>query len=148
MKKLFLSLMIMLASLAAFAQAPSAYSLVVYNQTKCTQYFVVFGDEFCVCGSTYSSTVIAIPPSATFTYPNSIPLFGGTPKGIVGAKILDGTPGCTPNGGTVGQNVCGLPLSYGFMNISGNCTPCAQTKATWYPAVQSCQETAKLVFTP
>jgi len=148
MKKLLLSLVIMLASIATFAQAPSAYSLVVYNQTKCTQYFVVFGDEFCVCGSTYSSPVIAIPPSATFTYANSVPLFGGTPKGIVGAKILDGTPGCTPNSGVVGQDACGLPLSYGFINISGNCTPCQQTKATWYPTALSCQETAKLVFTP
>jgi len=148
MKKLLLSLMLLLSSMFVFAQAKSAYSLVVDNQTNCTQYFIVFGDEFCVCGSTYVSKTIAIPPVTTFTYPTSVPLFGGTPKGIVGAKILDGTPGCTPNGGTVGQDVCGLPLSYGFLNISGNCVPCQKTKATWDPTIQSCQETAKLVFTP
>lgn len=148
MKKLLLSLVIMLASLSAFSQAKSAYSLIVYNQTKCTQYFVIFGDEFCQCGSAYSSGIIAIPPATTFTYPNSVPLFGGTPKGIVGAKILDGTPACTPNSGVVGQDLCGLPLAYGFMNIGATCTPCEQTKATWYPAAQSCQETAKLVFAP
>ncbi len=148
MKKLLLSLVIMLASIAAWAQAPSAYSLIVYNQTKCTQYFMVFGDAFCVCGSTSASVTIAIPPMTTFTYPTSVPLFGGTPKGIVGAKIFDGTPGCSPTAGTVGQGPCGLPMSYGFMTFAGGCIPCAQTKATWYPATSSCQEPAKLVFTP
>lgn len=147
MKKLLLSFVILLAAFSAFSQAKSAYSLVVYNQTKCTQYFMIFGDALCACGSAYSSVLISIPPMGTITYANSIPLFGGTPQGIVGAKILNGALNCIPGAGVIGPGSCGLPPAYNFLTLGANCVPCGQAKATWHPAPDSCQETAKLVFT-
>ncbi|RYE00318.1 MAG: hypothetical protein EOP54_00615 [Sphingobacteriales bacterium] len=150
MKKLYFTLVSLLLSFAVFAQAPSARSLVVQNQTNCTQYYQVFGDEICKCGSQFVSNLFAIPPGGTHTYPTSVTL-GGTfptiPKGIVGAKIPDGPAGCPISGGTVGHQACNLPPVYSYLSISASCTPCGPTRATWFPAV-NCEQVARLIFTP
>lgn len=154
MKKIYMFLVAMIISVSLFAQAKSAYSLRVENNTPCTQYYVVFGDEFCTCGTAFSSIILTIAPFSSIFYPNSTSFSGTmgtfppTPKGLVGAKILDGPTFCMPGGGAVGQTVCGFPMSYGYMALDGACNPCGPTKATWFPATNSCQETARLVFNP
>ncbi|OJV53595.1 MAG: hypothetical protein BGO31_01660 [Bacteroidetes bacterium 43-16] len=149
MKKLSFILISMLIAFAGFAQSPSAYGLVVENHTNCTQTYYVIGDELCKCGGAYASPMITIPPGGVHVYPNSttIPGFPAIPKGIFGAKILDGPVFCSPAGGAVGQAPCGLPPSYGFMTLLSSCTPCAMTKANWLPA-NNCEEMARLIFTP
>lgn len=151
MKKLSLFLVSLLLSLAAFSQtsSPSAVGLVVENKTICTQYYLVFGDEDCECGSNFTSPFIAIPPGATHYYPSSTTLGGtfptSTPKGIVGVKTLDGPVLCGAGGGMVGQTLCGLIQSYGFTALTSSCTPCASTKAAWFSAT-SCSDKATLIF--
>lgn len=145
-------LVALLLSFAGFAKAPAAaygaYGLVVENHTNCTQTYIVVGDEICMCGGAYASTMITIPPGGVHAYPNSttIPGFPPVPKGIFGAKILDGPISCSPGGNAVGQ-ACGLLPSYGFMALLSGCAPCAMTKATWIPA-PNCQDIARLIFTP
>ena len=151
MKKLCFVLIAMLLSFAGFSQGPSAYGLTVENQTNCTQYYYVLGDELCKCGGAYNSTLITIPPGGVHVYPNSttIPGFPTTPaKGIFGAKILDGPMGCNPSGGAVGQGPCGLPPTYVFKTLLNNCQICAVTKATWIPANKCEIDMARLIFTP
>ena len=151
MRTFYASLFVMLFALTASAQTKSAYSLYVENQTPCTQYYAVFGDEVCQCGTSYSSIILTIAPFSSTTYVNStfITGFPATPKGIVGAKILDGPTFCNPNGGVVGEINCGFPASYGYMAISANnCTPCVPTKAVWYPPMDNCEQMAKLIFAP
>lgn len=149
MKKLYFTLIAVLFSLAAFAQAQSARGLIVRNQTNCTQYYQVFGDELCRCGTQFTSRIFTIPPGATHNYPNSLTLMGtyptSVPKGIVGARIPDGPAACGVPAGIVGHRSCGFPLSYGYMSISPACTPCANTKATWIDA-QNCDLMAQLIF--
>lgn len=151
MKKLYFMLIALFVSVGAFAQVNSALSLVVQNQTNCTQYYQIFGDDPCRCGSKYVGKIFAIPPGATHNYANSTP-FGNTyptamGRGIVGARIPDGPNGCATSGGTVGHQACNLPPVYTYMSISATCTPCAMTRATWIPA-QNCELTARLIFTP
>lgn len=151
MKKIFFILAALLLSIAAFAQPRAAYGLVVQNQTSCDQYYVVVGDELCDCGGTYGSSIISIPPGGTHVYPNSTTIPGfptTTPKGIFGAKIPDGPIYCNVPAGAVGQPACGLPPLYGFISIGANCIRCTMAKANWIPASNSCQEMARLIFTP
>lgn len=150
MKKLCFALIAMLISFAGFSQGPSAYGLIVENQTNCTQYYYVIGDEICKCGGAYSSTMITIPPGGVHVYPNSttIPGFPAPPKGIFGAKIVDGPVGCNAGGGAVGQGPCGLPPTYVFKTLFNNCQTCAVTKATWIPANKCDIDMARLIFTP
>lgn len=152
MKKLYFFLLALILPVALWAQAPSAYSLRVQNQTPWTQYYYIFGGEVCgPCASTYSSMLIAIAPMTTVSYPNSLPLGGSypptTPKGIVGAKIPNGPLICSPGGGTVGQPPCGLPTTYGYVTLNSSCAPVGNTKAIWVPAT-NCQSTAQLIFQP
>ncbi|RYE00316.1 MAG: hypothetical protein EOP54_00605 [Sphingobacteriales bacterium] len=150
MKRICSILIAMLLSFAAFAQPRSAYGLVVRNLTSCDQYYVVVGDELCNCGGAYGSPVISIPPGGTHVYPNSttIPGFPSTPKGIFGAKIPDGPAYCNVPAGAVGQPICGLPPVYGYVSIGANCIRCTMAKATWDPAINNCDDMARLTFTP
>lgn len=147
-------LVALLLSFAGFAKAPAAaygaYGLVVENHTNCTQTYIVVGDEICMCGGAYASTMITIPPGGTHVYANSTTLGGSfpttVPKGIFAAKIPDGPLACATSGGAVGQAPCGLTPLYGYLALSTTCTPCANTKATWYPAF-ACSDMARLIFT-
>lgn len=149
MRKLYFMLIALLFSAGAFAQVNSALSLVVQNQTNCTQFYQIFGDDPCRCGSQYVSKLFAIAPGATHTYTNSLTLGNtyptGIPKGIVGAKIPNGPASCATPGGTVGHQVCNLPPTYTYTSISATCAPCAMTRATWIPA-QNCEQMARLIF--
>ncbi|MBL7707031.1 MAG: hypothetical protein JNM21_15900 [Taibaiella sp.] len=149
MKKLYFVLVALLFSLGALAQAQSARGLIVRNQTNCTQYYQVFGDELCRCGMQYTSRVFTIPPGATHNYPTSVTLSGtyppGTPKGIVGARIPDGPAACGVPAGIVGHRACGYPLTYTYMSITATCTPCVMTRATWVDA-PNCEQMAQLIF--
>lgn len=150
MKKICFILIAILFSVAALAQSRAAYGLRVENQTNCPQNYYVVGDELCNCGGAYASTLIVIPPGGTHVYPNSTTIPGfptSTPKGIFGAKILDGPVSCNTPGGSVGQGPCGLPPTYIFMSILPNCRECARTRATWVPS-SNCDQMARLVFTP
>lgn len=150
MKRIASIVIAMLLSFAAFAQSPSAVGLMVQNQTNCTQYYYVVGDEMCMCGGMYASNIISIPPGGTHVYPNSTTLGGSfpttIPKGIFAAKIPDGPLACATSGGSVGQAPCGLSTGYGYLSLTSVCTPCAVTKATWYPAF-ACSDMARLIFT-
>lgn len=150
MKKLCSVLIAMLLSFAALAQSPSAIGLSVQNQTNCTQYYYVVGDEMCMCGGVYASNLIAIPPGGIHVYSNSTTLGGSfpttVPKGIFAAKIPDGPLACATSGGSVGQAPCGLTTLYGYLSLTATCAPCANTKATWYPAYD-CSGMARLIFT-
>ncbi len=149
MKKLYFTLVAILFSFVALAQAQSARGLIVRNQTNCTQYYQVFGDELCRCGMQYTSRVFTIPPGATHNYPTSVTLSGtyppGIPKGIVGARIPDGPAACGVPAGIVGHRACGYPLTYTYMSITSTCTPCVMTKATWVDA-PNCEQMAQLIF--
>ncbi len=149
MKKLYFTLIAILFSIAAFAQAQSARGLIVRNQTNCIQYYQVFGDELCRCGTQYTSRIYTIPPGAVHNYPNSLTLSGTypttTPKGIVGARIPDGPAACGVPAGIVGHRVCGFPLTYNYLSITPSCTPCSATKATWVDA-PNCDQMAQLIF--
>jgi len=152
MKKLYFFLLAMILPVAIWAQAPSAYSLRIQNQTPWPQQCVIFGGEVCgPCASTYTSMTIMVAPMTTLSYGNSTTLGGSyppsIPKGIVGAKILNGPAVCSPGGGTVGQPPCGLPTTYGYVTILPGCTPAGPTKAIWVPAT-NCQSTAQLIFQP
>ncbi len=147
MQKLFSFLIVMFVSVVSFAQA---YSLRVENQTQCVQYYSIFGDEICKCGNKYNGAVFAINPGGVHNYSTSVPLLGsypGTPRSIVGAKILTGPQQCQAAGGIVGEPPCGLPLIYTYIALNQDCRPCAQTTARWFPA-PNCQGMARLVFTP
>ncbi|OJV53594.1 MAG: hypothetical protein BGO31_01655 [Bacteroidetes bacterium 43-16] len=150
MKKICFILLALLLSFVASAQSPSAYGLVVQNQTNCTQYYYVVGDELCMCGGIYASNMIAIPPGGTHVYPNSTTLGGSfptsVPKGIFAAKIPDGPMACATSGGAVGQAPCGLTTLYGYLALNATCAPCSYTKATWYPSF-ACSDMARLIFT-
>lgn len=141
-----------LISVSSFAQVPSARSLRVINQTNCHQFFAVFGDEFCQCGSTYSSNIIGIAPGSMLFYPDTTTLGGsfpvGAPKGISLARIVNQQPpfNCPAEGGTIGQPLCGVPPSVTFLTYQTGCVPCANTTAAWYPATTSCNQEARLVF--
>ena len=150
MKKLCFVLIAMLISFAGFSQGPAAYGLIVENQTNCPQNYYVLGDELCQCGGAYNSPLITIPPGGVHVYPNSttVPGFPGTPKGIFGAKILDGPITCGAGGGVVGQGPCGLPPVYTFKTLLGNCASCDLTRATWIPANDCKADMARLIFTP
>lgn len=148
MKKLYFTLVAILFSFVAFAQAKSARGLIVRNQTNCTQYYQVFGDELCICGTKYTSKIFTIPPGATHNYPTSVTLGGlypSTPKGIVGARIPDGPAACGVPAGIVGHRVCNFPLTYTYLSITPACTPCVTTKATWVDA-PNCEQMAQLIF--
>ncbi|RYE00317.1 MAG: hypothetical protein EOP54_00610 [Sphingobacteriales bacterium] len=149
MKKLYFTLIALLFSLVALAQAPSARGLIVRNQTNCTQYYQVFGDELCLCGMKYNSQVFTIPPGGIHNYTTSVTLFGtyppGTPKGIVGARIPNGPASCGVPAGIVGHRACGFPSTYTYMSFTPACTPCVMTKATWVDA-SNCEQTAQLIF--
>ena len=148
MKKLYFMLIALLCSSGLKAQVVSALALTVQKQTNCTQYYQMFGDEPCKCGSKYMSKVIAINPGATHTYPNSISLGGSypaMPKGIVGARIPDGPASCITSGGTVGHQPCNLPPTYSYTSIAATCAPCSFTRATWIPG-QNCEQMARLIF--
>lgn len=137
---------------SSFAQAPSAHSFRVINQTNCYQYFVVFGGTPCQCtNQEFDSGVIGIAPGAMLYYPDSTTI-GGTfpissPRGIMLARVLNQAPpfNCPPDGGTVGQPPCGTPASVSFLTFQTNCVRCAITTATWYPAT-SCGQEARLIF--
>lgn len=150
MKKLYFTLIALLFSFVALAQVQSARGLMVRNLTNCPQYYEVFGDELCRCGTKYTSKVITINPGAVHNYPTSVSLGGSYPtgiaKGIVGARIPNGpmTCGSVPVG-VVGHMACGYPLMYTYMSISPACTSCAVTKATWIEA-QNCEQIAQLIF--
>lgn len=147
MKKLFFLLVYTVISSALFAQAKS---LIVQNQTNCTQYYVVFGDELCICGTTYSGSFTAIAPGASITYMNSRTLGGTFPtlmdKSIVGAKIPSGPIVCNPSAGVVGEPNCGIPSVFSYLSLNTNCTPCGHTIAKWIPPTNCGQ--ARLIFTP
>ncbi|WP_313491962.1 MULTISPECIES: hypothetical protein [Sphingobacterium] len=147
MKKLFFFFVAMLITVAAFSQA---YSLRVENQTQCTQYYIIFGDEICKCGNTYTGKTFAINPGDVHNYSNSVPLLGsypGTPKSIVGARILHGPLNCQSAFGIIGEPNCGLPIAYTYLSLNPDCRPCVQTTARWIPA-NNCQGMARLIFTP
>lgn len=146
MRNLLFFLISMLIAGATFGQARS---LVVQNQTNCVQYYLIYGDEICRCGDIYQSNLIAINPGVTHTYPTSVSLGGtypmGIPCSIVGAKIPNGPTGCGVPGGVVGEQPCGLPLSYTYMSLLQNCAPCTRTTVRWLSA-PNCDNTARLVF--
>lgn len=148
MKKLFFILLWTLIPFALFAQAGK---LVVQNMTLCTQYYIIFGDELCTCGSIYYSSLSAIAPGATHSYMNSRTLGGTFPatadKSIVGARIPAGPLMCSPSGGVLGEQDCGLPIVYTYFSLSTSCAPCTLTNARWWPA-SDCDSTARLVFGP
>lgn len=148
MKKLLFSLIALSFSSFAFSQARS---LRVENQTSCTQYYIIVGDEWCKCGDKYYSPLIAIPPGGSHGYTTTMPLGGSfpaaVPKSISGAKIPDGPPGCMLPGSNVSEPCFGMPLSYTYMSYKDNCEKCAKTTATWVPA-PDCDGQAKLIFTP
>lgn len=147
MKKLFFLLVFTVISSALFAQPRS---LIVQNLTNCTQYYMVFGDELCICGTTYTGSFNAIAPGATITYMNSRTLGGTFPtlmdKSIVGARIPSGPIVCNPSAGVVGEPVCGFPTVFSYVSFTLNCTPCSRSTARWFPATNCGQ--ARLIFTP
>lgn len=153
MKNIYFILITMLVSASTLAQVSlvsSASKLKVENQTPCYQYFVIAGGEPCTCGGLYASNIIAIAPYSSLSFLDSTTLGGSFPpgaaKGIVGAKILNGSPVCSSGGGSVGQAACGHPSSYAFLALSSNCIRCAYTKANWIQA-PNCSDGAALVFT-
>lgn len=135
----------------AFSQPP-AFSLVVTNQTNCTVYYRIVGDEICVCGETYSSPILALGPGGTVTYPNTTVLGGSypmsPPKSIVAAYIYADTVRDCQNlpFGVVGTPGCGYPLIYTYQALRF-CQPCRPNPVTarWTPA-PSCQGQARLDF--
>lgn len=147
MKKLFFFLVALFITTVAFSQARA---LRVENQTNCVQYYMIFGDELCICGDKYTSALIAINPGSVHNYNTSVTLGGSFPtsasKSIVGAKIPTGPVHCQPAGGTVGEPPCGLPLTYTYMALNQDCRECARTTARWLPATGCGQ--ARLIFTP
>ena len=150
MKKLYFFLLAMILPVSMWAQATSAYSLRVQNQTPLPQQYTLFGGEVCgPCASTYSSVILTIAPMSTISYPNTttVPGYPATPKSMTGAKILNGPVICSPGGGTVGQPGCGLPLTYVFTTLDPSCNPAFTTRADWIP-VTNCQGTAQLIFRP
>lgn len=151
MKRIYLSLIAMLLSFMGFAQPFAATGLVVENRSNCTQYYILFGDKPCVCGSAFNSQVFTIPPGVTQVHPNTLALGGsyptGTLTGIVGARVFNGPPGCGTPFGIVGQSFCGHPPSYAYTAISASCSPCSSSTAIWTSAT-SCSGRALLRFTP
>lgn len=149
MKKLYFTLIAVLFSVVAMAQARSARGLIVRNQTNCTQTYQIFGDELCVCGTSYTSRIFTIPPGGVHNYPTSVSLGNtyppGVPKGIVGARIPDGPPACGTPSGIVGHRNCNYPMTYTYLAFTPACTPCSTTRATWVDA-QNCELMAQLIF--
>ncbi|WP_124636235.1 hypothetical protein [Taibaiella sp. KBW10] len=153
MKRIYLFVMMLLCSSALFAQAPSAYSLRVVNQTNCPVFYSVIGDEICVCGRNYQSGIMSLAPGGTATYANTtfFPLPGSyppIPKGITGALIYSGSPACqNPTTGVVGQPApaCTLPLNYSYLGLGYQCERCSDIRVRWIPA-NNCQEYAQLIF--
>lgn len=150
MRKFYILMIMVLATVSSFAQVPSAYALRVINETNCFQYFSISGDEPCNCGTNYSSPIIAIAPGSILNYPDSTTL-GGTfpaldPKGIVVARILDGINFCMSNVGVIGQSVCGFPATFYFDTLASDCTVCSHTRAHWFEALNSCNVGVTLVF--
>ncbi len=148
MKNLFSFLIAMFISVVGFSQATG---LIVENQTPCMQYYQIFGDEVCRCGTRYSGNVISIPPGGVHTYSGTTSLGNtyppATTKGMVGARIFDGSPACQSNSGTVGEPACGLPPTYTYIALNQDCRECTRTTARWIPAPH-CTSEARLVFTP
>lgn len=149
MKKLYFTLVAILFSFVALAQVQSARGLTVRNQTNCTQYYEVFGDELCRCGKQYVSKTFSIPPGGVHNYPTSVTLGNlyptGVPKGIVGARIPNGPIACGVPSGVVGHQACGYPPSYIYMSITSTCTTCVTTRAIWVDA-PNCEQMAQLIF--
>ena len=148
MKKLLFFIIALFASAVGFSQASS---LVVENMTNCTQYYIVIGDEICVCGTQYTSSLFSIPAGGIQAHTSTMGLGGSypstIPKGIIGARIPDGPVVCQPSGSTVGEPACGLPPIYTYMAIDQSCRPCARTNARWIRSL-NCDTSARLVFTP
>lgn len=133
MKKLMFSLLACTLAGAAFGQARS---LQVNNTTPCTVYYQIRGAITPICGSTVNSAVIALPPFASITYPNSssIPGMPATNMQINVAVVYDGPTPCAPASGFIGEPCAGVPPIFGYQIRDAVCMPCGQVNATWVPA--------------
>lgn len=151
MKKLLFFLVMLISSTTIFAQMSTAFGLNVKNNSGCTVYYRIVGNQPCTCGEQFSSPVIALAAGGSIFYPNSIPLGGSfptsSPRSIMGAYIYSGPTSCPATTiGRIGQSYCGLPALYGYTGLTPNCAPCMGIQARWITTPDCVAGIAQLVF--
>lgn len=134
MKKFFLSTLICFFGIAAFGQK---YCLEVRNETNCTVFFRIVGDDPCGCTETYTSCVYSLVAGGTMNIASSVTLGCDFPTGS--AKTLNALyafndPACLS--GTmvrVGEPTCGYAQldSYLGLNPAPGCGRCGGINVEW-----------------
>jgi len=154
MKKLYTLLFLLFFSIFAFSQEKAlAKGLLVYNKTKCIQFFLVSWVNDCNCDYSIiggGNDIIKINPGQTIDVYQYITEEGNTivPTWayIIATKVGGGyyCTGSSP----VGQPCSGHPLTAQFIEYvkyGEDCKKCTQTLAKWEPG--DCESPATLIFT-
>ena|ERR1700748_61365 len=135
MKRLLLIALLALVHFSVFAQAGS---LKVTNSSNCTAYFIIRADQPPLCGSTFTSNIISIPPATTINYPNStaVPGLPGSVLFMSMAGFYERPLSCgLIDPFFVGEPCTGLPHALSYPVYTTSCALCnLAMNVQWIPA--------------